>query len=520
MKRRTFLKQTAAASVTMPFVLNGQPLNAITRHALCQHIQQDTDRVMVLIQLNGGNDGLNTVLPLDHYDRLATVRENILIPESSGLKLTQETALHPAMTGMKAMYEEGKLCLIQNVGYPDQNRSHFRSLDIWQTGSAANEVISTGWLGRYFDHFVYDFPEGYPNAQYPDPFALTIGNIVSETCQGFAANYSMAIQDPFALSPLLEDQDDAWDPAHCYGRELHFVRTSIYQTNAYATVITAAAEKGANLIDYPEANQLAQQLKTIARLIAGGLKTRIYVANIGGFDTHANQVLEGEPTEGAHANLLEQLSEAIGVFQQDLTAMQLDQRVVGMTFSEFGRRIRSNGANGTDHGSAAPLFVFGSCVHPGILGANPVIQEEVEIQEGVAMEYDFRSIYGSLLHQWFGVPVEEVKSLLFEGFSELPVIEGCATTPVWQPVEEEELFRCFPNPFVDHMQVQFSSRGERTRLSLFNAAGYEVKVLHDGLLVEGTHAMDIRGDGLPAGNYFIHLRTPTRQATLSVVRLR
>jgi uncharacterized protein (DUF1501 family) len=301
------------------------------------------------------------------------------------------------MTHLKTSFDEGKLNVIQNVGYPNQNRSHFRSTDIWQTGSASNEVINTGWLGRYFDSYVMDYPEGYPNSQYPDPFAITVGSIISETCQGFAANYSLALEDPFGISPLLEDDDVNSDPTQGYGKDVNFVRTAIAQTNVYGTVISEAATKGTNMVTYPTTNRLALQLKTIALLISGGLKTRIYVANIGGFDTHANQVDASDTTAGGHANLLSMLSEAIGLFQTDLSLQSLDQRVVGMTFSEFGRRIRSNGADGTDHGSAAPLFIFGSCVNPGITGDNPIINATVDEQEGVAMQFDVRSVYGYIL---------------------------------------------------------------------------------------------------------------------------
>jgi uncharacterized protein (DUF1501 family) len=523
MKRRTFLKNTAAASFSLPLLLHGNKLSAISRHALFNGMNQDSDRVIVLIQLNGGNDGLNMVLPLDQYSNLFTARENILIPENQALQLSLETGLHPAMTHLKTSFDEGRLSVIQNVGYPDQNRSHFRSTDIWQTGSSANEVINTGWAGRFFDSYVMDYPEGYPNASYPDPFAITVGSIISETCQGFAANYSLALEDPFGISPLLEDDDNNTDPTVCYGKEINFVRTAIAQTNAYGTVISEAASKGTNLVTYPAANRLAQQLKTIALLISGGLKTRIYVASLGGFDTHANQVDATDTTTGGHANLMATLSEAIGLFQSDLVLQKLDKRVVGMTFSEFGRRIRSNGANGTDHGSAAPLFIFGSCVKPGIIGANPTINDTVDEQEGVAMQFDFRSVYGSLLKQWFEVPLEDVQTLLYSDFSEIPLIEGCTTTSTEQnggSLQVNNEFFNTPNPFSASTRITFSSNGERVYLSVFNAAGYEMKVLIDRYLEPGRFEVTLDAGILPAGNYFAHLRTPSRQLTHAMVHIR
>ncbi|MCO6484888.1 MAG: DUF1501 domain-containing protein [Saprospiraceae bacterium] len=518
MKRRSFIKKGAATAIGLPIMLHGQKLSALTRHALFNGMNSDSDRILVLIQLNGGNDGLNMVLPLDQYSQLFTARENILIPESSALQLSAETGLHPAMTHLKEVFDEGRLCLVQNVGYPDQNRSHFRSTDIWQTASAANQVLSTGWAGRFFDQYVPDYPNGYPNGSYPDPFAITIGSIISETCQGVVANYSLALQDPSGLSPLLEDDEVNTDPTQCYGKELAFVRTSILQTNAYGEVITQAAEKGANLVDYPADNRLAQQLKTIALLISGGLKTRIYVASLGGFDTHANQVDATDTTTGGHANLLRTLSEAIAVFQTDLVLQQLDKRVVGMTYSEFGRRIRSNGANGTDHGSAAPLFVFGSCVNPTIIGDNPIINEEVDPQEGVAMQHDFRSVYGSLLHQWLEVPKEDVEGILFDAFAELPLIQGCETTSVeTSGTDAKGGLKVWPNPFTETAQVEFRSLGETVRLSIFNAAGFEVGVLTHRYWPAGVHVVPFTPGHLPSGNYYVHLRTSTLQQTLGLI---
>ena len=520
MKRRSFLQHSSAAAVSLPFLVQGNKLSALSKHPLFKGMDPYSDRVLVLIQMNGGNDGLNMVLPIDQYSNLSKVRENVLIPENTALMMNNATGLHPAMSGMHQLYEEGKLQVVQNVGYPNQNRSHFRSTDIWHTASDAKEYLSTGWAGRYFDSIAVDYPEGYPNAQYPDPFAITVGSIVSETCQGFGANYSLALEDPFGLSPLLEDDDVAADPTQCWGKEIAFVRTSIAQTNAYSEVITTAAEQGANVVDYPD-SRLAQQLKTISLLISGGLKTRVYVANIGGFDTHANQVNGGDTTTGKHADLLQDLSDAVLAFQADLAAQGLEKRVVGMTYSEFGRRIRSNGANGTDHGSAAPMLVFGSCINPVILGNNPVINDDVAVQEGVAMQFDFRSVYGSILRQWFGVDHEDIKAYLFSGFSEMPIIQGCdpkqALGEHGEAADLEDDFVALPNPFRGSTQISFVSRGERVYVSVMNSAGYEVKLLVDRYLSAGTYQVTFDAGSLTPGNYMVHLRTPDRQQTQMLI---
>ncbi len=187
MKRRKFLK-AAGTAMTVPVLLNGMKLSAMPKSAMFNNMDE-TDRVLVLIRLNGGNDGLNMVIPRDQYDGISAVRSNIMIPENNVLSLTDEVGLHPVMTGAQNLYNDGRLGVMQAVGYPNQNRSHFRSTDIWTSGSPANEYWTTGWMGRYFQNLYPEYPEGYPNETYPDPFAITMGRTVSETCQGTASQF-------------------------------------------------------------------------------------------------------------------------------------------------------------------------------------------------------------------------------------------------------------------------------------------------------------------------------------------
>lgn len=516
MKRRSFLKHTGQA-LALPVLLNGFPVSAISRSSLFGNMNSSSDRVLVLIQLNGGNDGLNMVIPVDQYDGLANVRGNILLPQSSLLSLTDTTALHPSMAGVRSLYEQGKLGIVQAVSYPNQDRSHFRSTDIWTSGSPANEFWRTGWLGRYMDSQYANYPEGYPNAEHPHPFAITMGTVVTETCQGTAANFSIALNNPFTLSQILEGEPGSI-PNTPYGQELQFLRTAISQTNAYGAVITEAANMGGNTATYPESN-LANQLKNVALLIAGGLQTRVYVVNIGGFDTHANQVQQGNATLGEHAELLRILSEAMAAFQADLQARGLEQRVVSMTFSEFGRRIRSNDSLGTDHGTAAPLLMFGSCVNPVILGESPEISTAATIDEGVAMQHDFRDLYGSVLMDWFEVPEQDVRSMLYEDFTHLPVIRNCTTvaaTDLQASLEAD--IRLYPNPCRDWTRLQFDSRNETVRISLLNAMGAEIRVLSAQRFAEGSHELSIDTSQLAAGAYFVRLQLTGRAYTRRLLK--
>lgn len=518
MKRRNFIK-SAGAAASVPMILNGMKLSAMPS-SLANLVNNDSDKVLVLIQLNGGNDGLNMIIPRDKYDNLAVVRSNIMLPESSILELDDTTGIHPMMEGVQNMYKEGQVSVLQSAGYPNQNRSHFRSMDIWKSASPADEVWQNGWLGRYLDTLYPTFPENYPNTDFPDPFAITMGNVVSETCQGQAANFSLTLTDPFSLAPLTEGAASEV-PETPYGDELSFLRVTIKQANKYGERITAVAEVGTNMAEYPDGNRLAEQLKNVALLIGGGLQTKIYIVNIGGFDTHANQVVEGDPTTGEHAVLLETLSEAMAAFQKDLDAQGLSERVVGMTFSEFGRRIKSNDSFGTDHGTASPLMVFGSCVNAKVFGDSPDIPLDVNKSEGLPMQNDFRDVYGSILMDWFEVTEQDVRTLLHEDFQHIPIIQSCSVTSTGPDLTTElpvELTN-FPNPFQNWTTIQFRSEAEWGKLAIYNAMGAELKVLMNQRLQAGEHQLRFDASSLPPGSYYYRLQLEGRQKTNRMIKL-
>lgn len=520
MKRRSFLRTGSA--ISLPVFVNGFGMGFLPKSAFFNLADDYSDRILVLVQLDGGNDGLNTLIPLDQYSALSAVRQSILIPENDVLPLYDHVGLHPSMTGFKNLFDDGKLLAIQGVAYPNQNRSHFRSTDIWQTGSAANEFLTTGWMGRYFDSKYGDYPEGYPNAENPDPFAITVRSQVSETCQGISANYSMAVVDPFAVYPV--DETTLNDlPDTNFGKEMAFLIDALRQTNAYADTIVTAANNGANLSTlYNPDSQLAQQLKTVALLINGGLKTRVYVVRIGGFDTHANQVQGNETTIGSHAELLQNLSDSIFAFQDDLQKMGLDKRVLGMTFSEFGRQIASNDSFGTDHGDAAPLFVFGSCVQGGIIGENPAINIPQQPQEGVGMQQDFRAVYTSVLREWFGVTEPELELLIPGQFPSLGLTAGCPiTTGVGDVpgVTAAGITSVFPNPNNGTVNVQFQSTGEWTRITLYDQLGRKVAIIAERFFEHGHQHVSFDMSRYANGSYHLRIETRTWREAKPVVKM-
>lgn len=506
LNRRDFIKLSSIATASLPFALSGFPLYANDKPEQYE-FTTDNNNVLVLIQLQGGNDGLNTIFDLNQYDNLQSVRSNIIIPENQLLSVNGSMSFHPTMSGIKEIWDQEKLSIIQNVAYPDQNRSHFRSTDIWNSASDANKYISSGWIGRFLDINHSTYPENYPNENDPHPFALTIGRVVSETCQGLNTNFSMAIEDPDNPGTALVT-DAAAAPDNCYGNALDFINDTIAQTNAYAEVIKNASGAGNNLSSKYKNTDLAEKLKNVAKLIAGGLQTKVYVVQIGGFDTHDSQVTDGNPTAGRHSYLLQQLSEAMIAFQDDLKLLNIEDRVIGMTYSEFGRRIRSNGSLGTDHGTAAPLFVFGQCAKNQLMGDSPEIDTQVDDQEGVAMQYDFRSVYHTILTDWLGASKSDADTALFGNFDTLPIFKaGCSAALSVDDFNFDDAFKVYPNPSSDYIKVDFKGSSNPIRIRVYNAIGAVVREVSDAQTNNNVQTISIDIRNLPKGNYFVHYQS-------------
>ena len=435
MNRRNFIKAAAPLAV-VPFFSN-QLFAAAMPHTLMDEailgmLGPESDRVLVIIQMSGGNDGLNMVLGLDQYTNLAVARSNILIPQASALVLgSSQTGLHPAMTGLKSVFAAGKLSVIQGVSSASSSFSHFRATDIFNTGSDSTESLTTGWLGRYLEFAFPGFPDAYPSVAMPDPLAIRIGSSNTLGLQGYEISTGQTVPTSFSgsLTQLLSYQNTSL-PTGNAATELAFLREQQTYTNQYGTrIVNAWNAAGANPTTYPAAaagQNLPTQLKMVARLIKGGLKTRVYWVSMGGFDTHATQVVAADRTTGTHANLLKELSDSIAAFQTDLAAMGLEDRVLGMTYSEFGRRIVSNGSAGTDHGMAAPMFVFGKKVAGRIIGTNPVIPATATVNSQVAMQYDFKTVYQSILQGWFCLSSSDANTVLGDtNVPNVPINGGC-----------------------------------------------------------------------------------------------
>jgi uncharacterized protein (DUF1501 family) len=516
MKRRSFIKNSAFVSV--PLIINGNAISAFAKSTFAPPFQEQSDKILVLIQLDGGNDGLNTVLPVDQYDKLYNLRSNIIIPENKILSINDNLGFHPSMMAMHELYQEGQLKIIQNVGYPTPNRSHFRSTDIWTSGSPSQESWTTGWMGRYFESMYPGFPEAYPNEIQTDPFAITIASRVSETCQGISSNFSMAVTNPDNLSGLDQGNEDVV-PNTPYGYELTFLRNAIAQTNAYGEVVSKAASSGSNAgTAYPEGNPLAQQLKIVAKLIAGGLQTSVYVVRMGGYDTHANQVESEDPTIGNHANLLKELSDAIFAFQDDIGKLGLGKKVLGMTFTEFGRQIKSNESLGTDHGEAGPMFLFGDCLDTQILGDNPNIPDSPEVREALPFQIDFRDVYGSVLKDWYNLSEGNVKDLLHPDFIKLDLLDGCGLTRNKNTHIPGPELNISPNPFMDSWNISIKTESEYLKIELYNNLGQKVDTVVNRNTQPGIHNFKVDSSNYKSGIYYCRVDLNGKIKTIKLIR--
>ncbi|HXD94154.1 MAG TPA: DUF1501 domain-containing protein [Bacteroidia bacterium] len=389
MERRDFIKRTslASAALWMPNFL--KPL---------EHFVADEYRNLVVIQLSGGNDGLNTIIPFEN-DIYYNNRKTISIAKDKVLKLTDDLGFHPSMTGLQGLYNDGLMCVLNSVGYPNPNRSHFRSMDIWQTATNANEYKNTGWIGRYLDSNCSECNHPYLALELDQSLSLALKG---DAKKGIAVNNPQQLynqtREPFfkQLKDLAPDNDHD---------NVAYLYKTMAETYASAEYIFETSKTYKNNFEYPK-NNLAKQLKEIATFIGSGMNTRVYYASLGGFDTHVGQIVRQE-------NLLKQFSESVTSFIQNLKSMnKLDDTTV-LVFSEFGRRVNQNASNGTDHGTANNVFVLGSNLKKkGFYNAAPDL---TNLDEGdLKYQIDFRNVYATLLNNWLKITPDKILGQRFD----------------------------------------------------------------------------------------------------------
>ncbi len=517
MKRRTFIRNlggtVAATGLSSSFGF-GMPGAKTIQQLL--NIALDSDKVLVLVYLEGGNDGLNTVIPLDQLSALNTVRPHVMLPDSSLINLPQtNVALHPSLTGFSKLYNQGHLGIVQSVGYENQSYSHFRSTDIWMSASDSNQQVNTGWSGRLLNKEYPAFPVNFPNDTMPDPLAIEMGSGSSLLFQGPTASMSMSISDETAFHNLINDVEEP-APNTPAGEQLKYIRLVARQSQEYGAVVKTAAEKVTQQASFPDTG-LATQLKIVSRLIAGGLQTPIYLVRLGGFDTHSNQVVASDHTTGGHADLLKELDDAVMAFMTDLEQQGTGDKVMGLTFSEFGRRIVSNASQGTDHGAAQPMFFFGNKVKGGVIGNNPIISTAATYEDNLPMQYDFRQVYASAMQQWLGASSATSSDMLFKEFETLALIGASDITGIDEPLQENGI-KVYPNPINGHTTITYLSSGEKVSINLFDIQGRKQAALFSGVKPRGKQLVNWNSNDISPGKYIVVIESAAGKQVASVIK--
>jgi len=462
MKRRDFIHNFSHAIAAGAILPHFNYLEASKKYALLENTVEP-GKILILLNFNGGNDGLNTITPMDQYANLDKVRPHVIIPEKKLIQLGRnDLAFHPEFKDMKVLFDEKRMKIIQNVGYSTPDFSHFRSSDIWQSGSDSNQFVTSGWLGRFVEHEHPAFPESYPNSKYPDPLAIELGYSNSLLLTGVNTFPGFIPGSPENLNTIVNEFDNAY-PNTYTGDKLNYIQIIAKQSNLYSTVVKDAYVKGNHSFQFPNGD-LGGQFYKLSRLIRGGLNTRIYHATIGGFDTHDAQVNQDDHTQGPHANLLKHVNDSIIALMKCLDQTGDSDRIMLVTYSEFGRRIASRSSGGTDHGTAFPMMIFGNNLNANVLGKNPKIDPKATWEDNLEAEFDFRQIYASVIEQWLGGDNASLKDVLNKTYNQVGLTkeyadddqdgvldkeDKCLNTPLGAMVDTNgcEVFSLAPDTF-------------------------------------------------------------------------
>ena len=486
-------------------VLGQLPVQSLAASALTNALTFGvSDRVLVLIRLKGGNDGLNTFIPLHDFGTYREKRPDIFIPEKEAVRFTDTLAVHPQMAALKPLWEDGAMRVLHGVGYPGQNLSHFRSSDIWATASDAGEYVNSGVLGRYLQETYPDFLTSPPTT----PPAIQIGgvgNLLFNNREDF--NYAVSTSDPeqlyeIARSGRLYDMDNL--PDCTYGEQLGYLRAVANTTFRYAGVLADTYGKGKNAVTYP-ADDLGRQLSLVARLLKGGLETKLFVVELDGFDTHANQ-----PDD--HANKLQSIAGNVAAFYSDLSTDGTDQRVLAMTFSEFGRRVEQNGSHGTDHGAAAPMMIFGPSLESNAAIGPPPVLDAVDAYGNLESAIDFRSVYATVLSRWLCIDDGLVDEVMGGNFPRLDALGlTCEeSTSVTSGPDQAAGISLLAYRSASDIMVRFElADGGEISIDLYDAVGHKVHTAFRGLARAGKNEHRIPGQ-LPAGIYIVSVAVGRR----------
>ena len=501
--RRNFLKMTGLASLGAAFPLRHArifntspgPLTAALSNSGCG------DRSLVLLRLKGGNDGLNTVI-LRGNDEYYNIRPSLAVQESGLWALNSDFGMPHALDSLQPFWQEGKMKIVHNTGYPEPNYSHFRSSDIWASGSDSAEKLNTGWAGRWLDTQL----PAYQTAPPAVPPALQIGVETNLVFRASTGSMALSISNPDEFYQIAQSGElypaTSLNPDIPHEAELIYARNVANSSFRYAGAIQQAFNNGANQANYPD-NDLAAQMAIIARLIKGNLGTRIYMVTLDGFDTHASQ-------NPLHLELLGQVGSTIKAFFEDLTASGHAENVLTMTFSEFGRTIFENGSAGTDHGTGAPIMLFGQGIGSVLHGTPPDLLNPGPFGDPV-FSTDFRQVYATVLQNWLCVAPEVVDFVLGnEIFERINGLLPGNNLPTGSN-EPAVLLGYQPAPGqTGILQLKFSIKTPGTvRLQIHDLAGHFLRQVLNEFREKGSYTIEFHPSALflPPGDYVLRMDT-------------
>lgn len=497
--RRSFL-QTLGLAGGGSMMLANTPISVSRPSPLSVALNSvENDKILIICRLSGGNDGFNTIIPVYDYDTYANARPLIKIPPSEFITLNDDFAMAKSMNKLERLWGDGQMKVVHGVGYEDSSLSHFHGSDIWANTNLTEED-RTGWLGRYFQELYPDYIFNPPTS----PPSIQIGSIGNLIFKGPENDFSFAVSDPRRLLQIAENGtsyglDTLPDCTH--GQQVKYLREVTNTTFTYADVISQAYENSTDFGGYLE-DSLGRQLSIIARLIKGGLGTKVYMVTLGGFDTHSGQITR-------HQTLMNSFSEAVSTFYQDLQASGWDDKVLTMTISEFGRRFKENGSLGTDHGTAAAAMFFGTGLQgSGFVGEHPDLSDLTR-GGNVYNTNDFRQVYATVMQEWLCIPKDMVsQALLGTSFESLDLGFNCSGSI--DPIDGEAIGHTVTyrnNQTYIHITTPSTAH---TDITLYNIIGQKVATLRNEVLFEGSHEIDVKETAqtrLSTGQYVYRIET-------------
>ena len=499
--RRSFIQALGLAGGGS-MLLGGTAISATSPSPLAVALaENENDNILIIIRLEGGNDGLNTIVPIYDYDTYANLRPSIKHQQNDLINLNDDFGIPNYMNELESVWGDGSMKVVHGVGYPDQNLSHFRSTDIWAS-TEDNYEEPTGWWGRYFEDRYPDYISNPPEI----PPAVQIGSIGNLIFKGNNSNYAFSVVNPEQLQNVAENGTlhDVLDIPDCvYGDKLLFMRATANTTFIYSGVINDAYLAANNSVEYGD-GELAKQLAIVARLIKGGLGSKVYMVSLGSFDTHAEQ-------PERHQELLSDLSSTIKNFYDDLKTVGMDDKVLAMTISEFGRRPYENGSNGTDHGAASPVMLFGPALNgSGFVGNHPDLSTWDE-DNNLIPSSDFRDIYNTVLTEWFCLDPSIVSTILLnESYETLDLGLTCEalSTSDFSNTNRFAHVAIYQNNQT-FIEINLANTSHVT-IKLYDMMAKEIGTITNEMLFAGRHRFNVRDQiqgRLSYGQYIYRIST-------------